>query len=211
MSAIPASQPDGEDRGNGGEQARLNQRDRQKAATRRRLLDAATEVFIEQGPLTASLEEIANRAGVSRPTLFFHFGSRTELMEQVSAYHLERYRATGHKYRPGELRPFVKAFLHEQGETIFRLVWLLGDILHPGGTPHGQPENPNASYWNLVDELEQRMLVAGVAPADAHDRAVVLAPALILVGRRIGQEMTTDREVREIVDAICHMALAGSS
>src|SRR6476469_5954018 len=53
-------------------------------ATRRRIVDAAAELFIERGYGVTTLEQIAARAGVAVPTVYFHFGhKRTVLREAV--------------------------------------------------------------------------------------------------------------------------------
>src|SRR5579859_6205907 len=46
---------------------------------RRQLLDAALEVFVSQGYHAAAMDEIAERAGVSKPVLYQHFPSKLDL------------------------------------------------------------------------------------------------------------------------------------
>lgn len=208
---------DGQAEGRGGRQdgvgrkGRPNQRDLQKAETRRRLLEAATEVFIEQGPITASLEEIAVRAEVSRPTLIFHFGTRLDLMDAVAVYHLENIRDWGKQYRPGELRPFLESFLESQKDPVIRLLWILGSVLHPEGLTHSQPSIPNESYWNRFALLEERIAKsASVSREEAHRRAVLIAPALLSVARRLSQDLAGDAEIQEFMETACEFALAPS-
>ena len=50
---------------------------------RRQLVNVACPVFAERGYEAASLEEIAERAGVSRPILYSHFGDKQGLFEAV--------------------------------------------------------------------------------------------------------------------------------
>ena len=53
-------------------------------ATRRRIVDAAAELFIERGYGVTTLEQIAARAVVAVQTVYFHFGNkRTVLKEAV--------------------------------------------------------------------------------------------------------------------------------
>ena len=53
-------------------------------ATRRRIVDAATELFVSTGYGSTTLEQIAARAGVAVQTVYFHFGNkRTVLKEAV--------------------------------------------------------------------------------------------------------------------------------
>src|SRR5258705_205547 len=49
------------------------------AGTRRALLDAAREVFVEQGFSEASIAEVVQRAGSSVGSLYHHFGGKSEL------------------------------------------------------------------------------------------------------------------------------------
>jgi AcrR family transcriptional regulator len=46
---------------------------------RRQLLDAALEVFVTRGYHAAAMDEIAERAGVSKPVLYQHFPGKLEL------------------------------------------------------------------------------------------------------------------------------------
>src|ERR1700733_6085181 len=46
---------------------------------RRQLLDAALEVFVARGYHAAAMDEIADRAGVSKPVLYQHFPGKQEL------------------------------------------------------------------------------------------------------------------------------------
>ncbi len=50
-----------------------------RSARRAQLLDVALEVFVEQGYHAASMDEIAERAGVSKPVLYQHFPGKLDL------------------------------------------------------------------------------------------------------------------------------------
>lgn len=50
-----------------------------RTARRAQLLDVALEVFVEQGYHSASMDEIAERAGVSKPVLYQHFPGKLDL------------------------------------------------------------------------------------------------------------------------------------
>jgi AcrR family transcriptional regulator len=53
--------------------------DQIKTATPERLLDAAEEVFAASGFATATLADIAARAGIRRPSLLYHFETKEAL------------------------------------------------------------------------------------------------------------------------------------
>ncbi|MFJ2787052.1 TetR family transcriptional regulator [Streptomyces sp. NPDC093249] len=71
------------------------ERRRDAAATRRRLLDAARDLFAEHGYEGAKVRDIAERAGVNQALLFRYFGSKQGLLTEVVARGgLEQVRAT---------------------------------------------------------------------------------------------------------------------
>jgi AcrR family transcriptional regulator len=52
-------------------------------ATRRRIVDAATELFVAVGYGSTTLEQIAARAGVAVQTVYFHFGNKRTLLKEA--------------------------------------------------------------------------------------------------------------------------------
>ena len=50
-----------------------------RSARRRQLLGAAQEVFVAQGYHAAAMDDIADRAGVSKPVLYQHFPGKLDL------------------------------------------------------------------------------------------------------------------------------------
>lgn len=55
-------------------------REEKKAVTRRRLLDAASALVARQGALGTSLEEIAERAGLTKGAIYSNFDSKEDLL-----------------------------------------------------------------------------------------------------------------------------------
>lgn len=53
-----------------------------KEDTRKRIIEKAFELFGEKGYIASSTREIAKRAGVNEVTLFRHFGSKENLMNE---------------------------------------------------------------------------------------------------------------------------------
>ena len=74
MSSQPVTRPE--------TRARLTAAER-----RRRILDAATQVFAEQGYEAASVGEIAARAGVVASVIYDHFGSKRDLHVELLRRH----------------------------------------------------------------------------------------------------------------------------
>jgi|SRR5581483_1117080 len=55
-------------------------RDEQAARTRTRILDAASELFLDRGYARTTMKEIADRAGVARDTVHAVFGSKARVL-----------------------------------------------------------------------------------------------------------------------------------
>jgi AcrR family transcriptional regulator len=53
------------------------------APARDKLLDAASDLFYEDGIGATGVDEVVRVAGVSKPTLYAHFGSKAELVAAV--------------------------------------------------------------------------------------------------------------------------------
>ena len=60
-----------------------------RPARRRQLLNAAQEVFVAHGYHAAAMDDIAERAGVSKPVLYQHFPSKLELYLALLDQHAE--------------------------------------------------------------------------------------------------------------------------
>ncbi|MFI7601355.1 TetR/AcrR family transcriptional regulator [Actinoplanes sp. NPDC049681] len=60
--------------------ATTGRRERKKAATRKAISDAATELFLERGFDDVSIREIADKADVSPTTVFAHFPQKEALV-----------------------------------------------------------------------------------------------------------------------------------
>ena len=81
------------------------------AETQRALLDAAREVFAEQGFADASIADVVQRAGSSVGSLYHHFGGKSELFialwqEHQAAHEEAAARAVAHAKRAGTTDPF---------------------------------------------------------------------------------------------------------
>ena len=53
---------------------------RPRALSRATLEEAATELFLEKGYLATSIDDVANRAGISRATFFNYFPQKVDLL-----------------------------------------------------------------------------------------------------------------------------------
>ncbi|MFI7705535.1 helix-turn-helix domain-containing protein [Nonomuraea sp. NPDC049480] len=63
--------------------ARGTRRAAQARATRRRIIDAARELFLRQGYASTTLDQIAATAGVAVQTVYFHFGNKATVLKEI--------------------------------------------------------------------------------------------------------------------------------
>lgn len=64
-------------------------REDQRAMTKRRLLDAAREIFHEKNYLLSTVDDIANRARVSRATFYLHYENKDAVLVDLLAEDIE--------------------------------------------------------------------------------------------------------------------------
>ncbi|MEE1927702.1 TetR/AcrR family transcriptional regulator [Streptomyces sp. TRM 70351] len=102
-----------------------------RRARRNQLLGAAQEVFVAQGYHAAAMDDIADRAGVSKPVLYQHFPGKLDLYMALLDQHcealLQAVRAalgstTDNKLRVAATMEAYFAFVENEGGA-FRLVF----------------------------------------------------------------------------------------
>ncbi|KAA6224334.1 TetR family transcriptional regulator [Streptomyces albofaciens JCM 4342] len=60
-----------------------------RQATRRKLFEAAVTLIAEQGFSSTTVDEIADRAGVAKGTVYYNFASKNELFEELLRHGIE--------------------------------------------------------------------------------------------------------------------------
>ncbi len=102
-----------------------------RTARRTQLLGAAREVFVAQGYHAAGMDEIAERAGVSKPVLYQHFPSKRDLYLALLGQHTDELLAatrralastSDNKQRVAATISAYFAFIDSESES-FRLVF----------------------------------------------------------------------------------------
>lgn len=156
-------------------------REQQRAFTRKRLIEAAGQVFAAHGYPDATVDEIASEAGASRATFYLHFKGKTELVaalvEAAIPFAVERYRlldqllVRGGSSLHDELYEWLSDWLGVWRESADSSHALLQAAML-------EPEVEKQRLWNseaLVDALEHYF--AGLVEADrgpTRDRLLVL-------------------------------------
>lgn len=124
------------------------------------ILDAALEVMAERG-LMASMEEIARRAGVSKQTIYNHYGSKAELaraMAERRAHEIgQALDEPGAVDRPEETlaayaRSLLTVMLQPRGLAIYRMAMASATAM-PEVSRAIYEAGPRASRRHLADFL----------------------------------------------------------
>ncbi|MEU8248801.1 helix-turn-helix domain-containing protein [Nonomuraea sp. NPDC048916] len=83
--------------------------------TKARIQAVARELFVEQGVRDTSLRQIADRLGITKPALYYHFASRDDLVRSIIQPLVEDMEGFVAGRRPGEARHLL--------EDYFELLW----------------------------------------------------------------------------------------
>ena len=80
-----------------------------RAETRRHLEDVAAQLFAERGYAATTVDEIVERAGVSKPALYRHFESKKDLYLTLLRRHRDELAAAAlAQARPGDADPLAR-------------------------------------------------------------------------------------------------------
>ena len=155
---------------------------RSAAETRRRIIDAAYGMFWRQGFVRASLDDIADRAKVTKRTLYQHFRSKDDLMAEVLAHASELAISRLHRISdrlPKDREAMLDAVFAElaqwagqprwSGAGFTRAVSELADL--PGHPAREIARRHKAATEHWFADLLKR---AGVRSADERGREVAL-------------------------------------
>ncbi len=166
---------------------------RDAQATRRRILDAAYELFYRKGFGRVGVDDIAAAAGITKRTLYYHFKSKDDLLAAVLELHSELALARIRKYEgrySGSASEILDVLFAElsrwsakpawTGAGFTRLAMELADL--PGHPARAIAHRHKAAMEGWWAGLLER---TGVPSAAERAREVVLlmegATALILI------------------------------
>jgi AcrR family transcriptional regulator len=150
--------------------------------TRDRLLETATALFAEKGYAGTSVREIVDRAGVSKPVLYYYFKSKEGLFYAIL------------EWAAGVQQEILDEIFSTSGTVLDRFIFFyrrisegvqqyqnLYKMIHGlmYGPPQGAPEYDFPKYqrhmFNAVKQIYTNGLTAGeVKPADADEVAFLV-------------------------------------
>jgi AcrR family transcriptional regulator len=89
--------------------------------TKQRIQAVARELFAQQGVQRTSLREIADRLGITKPALYYHFASREELVRSIIQPLFDELEQFVAQRDPGQPQSLL--------ESYFELIWRHRDVL----------------------------------------------------------------------------------
>lgn len=118
-------------------------REERKAQSRRRILESARDVFFQDGFMNANLDDVAQKAGVAKGTLYRYFESKAELYVAVlardGAIFEQKLRGTlSPAFSPPEqIRRTGRFYLEHwiQNRQYFQIFWAIDNQSMIGGLP----------------------------------------------------------------------------
>jgi AcrR family transcriptional regulator len=168
---------------------RLNRAEKREA-NRARILQAARQVFGERGFHAASIEEIAEQAGLSNGAIYYNFESKGDLffalLEERLDERLEHMRRTigqeaGVDSRGNGLAEEARDATRSLKESREWRLLLLEFVVHAARTPSLAPKlkaHKRRLRAALAELLEQRLTERGVTPAMSVDELALAATGL---------------------------------
>jgi TetR/AcrR family transcriptional repressor of mexJK operon len=178
-------------------------------ATRDRILDAATELFLGRGYGSTNLEQVAAKAGVTKPTVYSHFGSKQGLLDAMIARHtdvrLQHFasRLHGRGDPRSDLMQFAEAFvttvMSEEARAWQRLGTAESDRYPELGAAFFN-SGPKRVFEALADYLRREKKAGRLTFPNAHRAAEQFLGMLVgmdLLRSLVGQPKTTPAELKK--------------
>ena len=160
---------------------RLTQKDRQSAATKARLLEAARRLFREYGYHDVSVTEIAREAGVTHAMINAHFHSKAGLLYELI-----------HENNDVQIAA-LEAGLPDEGSTMERLRWILAMYAKYDLEDTQLMAVMQAYYWQWPRETEDR---------NRAQLLQALSPIARILREDADLQNVDEAEIETLIDAI---------
>ena len=144
-------------------------REEKRQASRRKILEAAKEVFFRDGFMAANLDEVAQKAGVAKGTLYRHFDSKAELYVAVLADNGEIFKQRMREAVAGDtgaaerVRLVAKFYFDHwvRNHDYFQILWAIENQAVIGELPAGVIDEV-ASLWEECVAILSDIVESGV-------------------------------------------------
>jgi len=151
-------------------------RQQKKAESRRRILESAREIFFRDGFMTANLDEVADKAGVAKGTLYRYFESKADLYVAVLADNGRVFTekmaqaADGKGPAMDQLWALANFYLDHwtRHQDYFQIFWAIDNQSVIGDLP-GPVIDEVTQLWEQSLQILDRVLRQGVEQGELRD------------------------------------------
>ena len=151
-------------------------REERKQFSRRKILDAAREVFFRDGFMAANLDEVAQKAGVAKGTLYRYFDSKAELYVAVLAHNggifklRMRETVSGNEAAADRIRSASKFYFDHwiRNRDYFQIFWAIENQAVIGELPLGVLGEVS-TLWEECIEIIADIVSQGVERGEFRD------------------------------------------
>ncbi len=165
-------------------------RERKRIETRQRLADAALDLVLRDGLDAVTVEQISDRAGVSRRTFFNYFDSKDDALLVTSGFELTEEMLAQHAVRYADT-PVI--------ECVVGLMFVVSSHVIRDSSASMQRGMIISRYPHLVQK-QQALMARGAAE-------IMAAVDRILEGHPDGQGFSTRNGSTQTLLGLCHGAL----
>jgi AcrR family transcriptional regulator len=146
------------------------------------LMEAALRLFTQRGYSATTVRELVEAAGVTKPVLYYYFGSKEGLFLELMRTHFGRLEAVVDFYRKGEgsVRTRLTAMLYKGFAYVRQdldFIRLMHAVYYgpPGGAPYFDFDAYHQRYHDLVAQLMAEGIERGeFRPGKAGDMAWII-------------------------------------
>jgi AcrR family transcriptional regulator len=160
--------------------------------TRERIVTAAARLFYNEGIRAASVDAIAEKAGVTKKTLYYHFRSKDEL---IAAYLESRDQPT--------LDLYTRWFEETEGSAADKLRGVFAEFAKSTNTPRWK----GCGFLRTIAELANTPGHPAIKAGAAHKRRFEAWLADALAGEGVGNAATAARRIVLLLDGAATVML----
>jgi TetR/AcrR family transcriptional regulator, regulator of autoinduction and epiphytic fitness len=164
---------------------RLSVRDRQRQVREDAILDATFALMLRHGYVDMSMDEVAAEVGISKATLYQHFGSKEELAVAAVVREIRAVEDEARRFDPGapavaRLERLIRLVVGKRFDAERRVASPLGSALAPVIVRHRAFRTQYARMFSLVCGMIEQAQREGDVPASLPPRVATEAVLTLL-------------------------------
>lgn len=183
-------------------------------ATERRILEAATTIFEQKGYLSASLQDIADAAGILKGSLYYYIDSKEDLLYAVirnlhvrAAQNL--YLLDGDVGSRAQLERFVRDHVLAFGGDVSSIRVFYTEYRMLTGERHDEIVRARTDYEQFTTALVQQAIDDGWACQDLHPKLTATSILTMINSIYLWYNARGDVAIDEIADTLTQQAVQG--